>query len=107
MCGCAHSYSQALFFGVHRTLHLVPTLYKNIHKKHHGNTQATRANDAVRLTFSEEVLDVACSIVGVNLIKAHPLSRAVYNVVIGAFIESVSEWQRDGGSLFEREGESV
>jgi len=72
----------ALFYAVHRTLHSVPTLYKTVHKKHHTNTLSTRANDAVRLTFLEEALDVGCSIVGVNLIGAHPLCRAIYNVVI-------------------------
>eukprot|EP00038_Savillea_parva_P018475 m.23877 g.23877 ORF g.23877 m.23877 type:complete len:323 (-) comp4111_c0_seq1:133-1101(-) len=72
----------ALFWMVHRTLHSVPLLYRNVHKKHHTNTQATRANDAVRLTFSEEVLDVGCSIVAVNVTRAHPMSRALYDIVI-------------------------
>eukprot|EP00040_Diaphanoeca_grandis_P043620 m.9824 g.9824 ORF g.9824 m.9824 type:complete len:333 (+) comp7961_c0_seq1:298-1296(+) len=72
----------ALFFVVHRTLHKFPLLYRFVHKKHHTNSNATRANDTVRLTFIEEFLDVACSIVGVNVIKAHPLSRVVYNIII-------------------------
>lgn len=67
---------------VHRTLHRFPWLYRMIHKKHHTNTTATRANDVVRLTFVEEALDVGCSIIAVNLLRAHPLSRAIYDVVI-------------------------
>jgi len=41
-----------------------------------------RAIDTVRLTPSEEALDVACSIAALNLIGAHPMSRCVYDVVI-------------------------
>jgi cholesterol 25-hydroxylase len=63
-------------------MHKSPWLYRTLHKKHHTNTSATRANDTVRLTMGEEVLDVGCSIVAVNALGAHPLSRAVYDVVI-------------------------
>ena len=67
---------------MHWTLHKSPWLYRTLHKKHHTNTSATRANDTVRLTMGEEVLDVGCSIIAVNALGAHPLSRAVYDVVI-------------------------
>lgn len=71
-----------LFWAVHRTMHSSETLYHWVHAKHHENDHATRANDAVRLTFTEEFFDVSCSIIAVNITKAHPLSRAIYDCVI-------------------------
>jgi sterol desaturase/sphingolipid hydroxylase (fatty acid hydroxylase superfamily) len=70
----------ALFYVCHRTMHH-PWVYRAVHVKHHLK-HVTRANDAVRLTITEEFFDVGCSIVAVNVVKAHPLLRAVYNVVI-------------------------
>eukprot|EP00050_Salpingoeca_kvevrii_P015857 m.50648 g.50648 ORF g.50648 m.50648 type:complete len:81 (+) comp6556_c0_seq1:440-682(+) len=43
-----------LFFAVHLTLHKSRTLYRSFHQKHHRHP-VTRANDAVRLTLTEEV----------------------------------------------------
>eukprot|EP00055_Hartaetosiga_balthica_P011818 m.55254 g.55254 ORF g.55254 m.55254 type:complete len:331 (-) comp7745_c0_seq4:197-1189(-) len=71
----------ALFFLCHRGMHLSKRAYQFMHQRHHEKS-VTRAFDAVRLTFSEEFVDVTCSIVGVNLLKAHPLSRAIYNSII-------------------------
>jgi hypothetical protein len=72
------------FFLVHRALHCSPWLYRMIHKilKRYTITAATRANDVVRLTMVEEALDVGSSIVAVNLLRAHLLSRAIHDVVI-------------------------
>lgn len=45
-----------------------------------------RAPDSIRLTFLEEVCDVLCSVAAVNVTRMHPLSRALYNVVITGLI---------------------
>lgn len=41
-----------------------------------------RALQAVRHTFIDGTMDVVCSVFAINLLRLHPLSRAVYNVVI-------------------------
>lgn len=42
----------------------------------------TRAFDTLRLSYTEQLLDVGCSIAALNLIGGHPLSRALFNIVI-------------------------
>lgn len=37
---------------------------------------------AVRHTFIDGTMDVACSVFALNVVSCHPLSRAVYDVVI-------------------------
>lgn len=37
---------------------------------------------AVRHTFIDGTMDVACSVFAINVLRLHPLSRAAYNVVI-------------------------
>ena len=59
----------------------VPLMYAIVHKKHHTKT-VQRATEALRLSLLEEILDVACSIVAVNVTRAHPLSRTCYNIVV-------------------------
>lgn len=56
-------------------------LYQKMHAKHHSK-KVQRATEAMRLTAGDQVLDVGCSISALNLVKAHPLSRSVYNAVI-------------------------
>jgi sterol desaturase/sphingolipid hydroxylase (fatty acid hydroxylase superfamily) len=68
------------FFVGHIALHVVPWL-RPLHAKHHLN-RVVRARDVMRLSPAEEVLDVACSVAALNTIKAHPLSRAIYNAVL-------------------------
>jgi sterol desaturase/sphingolipid hydroxylase (fatty acid hydroxylase superfamily) len=58
-----------------------PGVYCAIHAKHHER-KVQRACEAMRLTVVEEALDVAASVMAVNLTRAHPLSRTVCNVVI-------------------------
>ncbi|KAJ9459750.1 hypothetical protein DIPPA_11441 [Diplonema papillatum] len=71
-----------LFFTVaHYAMHRSAYLYNATHAKHHEKPHV-RARDVLRLTAAEEVVDVAASIAALNLIGAHPLSRALYNVVI-------------------------
>ena len=55
--------------------------YGRVHGKHHSAPDV-RASDTVRLTVLEETVDVMCSIAALRLLKAHPLSRCLYNVVI-------------------------
>eukprot|EP01025_Chloroclados_australasicus_P039339 TRINITY_DN4068_c1_g1_i3.p1 TRINITY_DN4068_c1_g1~~TRINITY_DN4068_c1_g1_i3.p1 ORF type:complete len:289 (+),score=10.20 TRINITY_DN4068_c1_g1_i3:99-965(+) len=70
-----------LFFWVHVSYHRVPFMFKHIHAKHHQNL-LQRSIETVRLAIPEVALDAACSIIAVNVTKAHPLSRAIYNVFI-------------------------
>lgn len=70
-----------LFFWVHLACHKIPFLFKNVHSKHHTKT-VMRAWESWRLSFWEEAADVGCSIIALNVLKCHPLSRAIYNVVI-------------------------
>lgn len=69
------------FFIGHFLMHKVPFIYKHVHKRHHIS-QESRACEAVRLSIPEEVYDVLCSIVGINLMGAHPVARSIYNCVI-------------------------
>ncbi|KAG1653268.1 hypothetical protein FOA52_002728 [Chlamydomonas sp. UWO 241] len=70
-----------LFTAGHVLCHSTPWLYRTTHSKHHRAT-TVRACETVCLTLWEEGLDVACSVAALNLVRAHPMSRAVYNVVI-------------------------
>lgn len=70
------------FWFTHMPLHrLSPWLYKHLHAKHH-TTPEVRASDVVRLTAVEELIDVACSIAGLRILNAHPISRSIYNIII-------------------------
>jgi sterol desaturase/sphingolipid hydroxylase (fatty acid hydroxylase superfamily) len=72
----------ALFWLSHVALHRGPgPLYRRLHGKHHINREV-RASDTVRLTMAEETTDVVCSIAALRILKAHPLSRSLYNMVI-------------------------
>lgn len=78
--GCLIVYD-ALFFFAHLTMHKVPWLYRYSHARHHDQSPVT-AIDTIKLSASEQAVDVACSIAAVNAFGAHPLSRVVYNVII-------------------------
>jgi len=69
------------FFVCHYLMHKIPFLYKIAHAKHH-KTKEVRASDIVRLSFVEEIVDVGISILALNYMKAHPMSRTIYNVII-------------------------
>lgn len=73
-------YDFFFFFG-HLAMHKIPFLYKHFHKKHH-EVDEVRACDQVRLTLGEEVYDVGCSIVALNLLGVHPVARTMYNLII-------------------------
>ncbi|KAJ1432285.1 hypothetical protein B484DRAFT_447900 [Ochromonadaceae sp. CCMP2298] len=81
------------FFMSHLLMHRLPSsLYRIVHGKHHRNSEV-RASDSVRLDVPEEVVNVLCSISALRLLQAHPLSRAVYNVVITfMLVELHSGW---------------
>lgn len=70
-----------LFFFAHYAFHKIPPLYRAFHKKHHASREV-RACDQVRLSGVEEIVDVGISIVALRVLKAHALSRTVYNLVI-------------------------
>lgn len=69
------------FFICHYFMHKVPFFYKYVHSKHHINTEV-RASDIVRLSFVEEIVDVGISILALNYLRAHPISRTIYNIII-------------------------
>eukprot|EP01059_Diplonema_ambulator_P025944 TRINITY_DN43074_c0_g1_i1.p1 TRINITY_DN43074_c0_g1~~TRINITY_DN43074_c0_g1_i1.p1 ORF type:complete len:308 (+),score=18.63 TRINITY_DN43074_c0_g1_i1:50-973(+) len=71
-----------LFFTItHYIVHKVPYLYSRVHAKHHERS-VIRARDTVRLSVAEEVIDVLCSVIALNVLGAHPLSRGIYDIVI-------------------------
>lgn len=70
-----------LFFTGHILMHKIPFLYKTVHAKHHQEPEV-RAGDVVRLSMVEEVLEVGFSIIALNLLGAHPISRSIYNLII-------------------------
>mmetsp|Transcript_36566 Transcript_36566/g.53682 ORF Transcript_36566/g.53682 Transcript_36566/m.53682 type:complete len:437 (+) Transcript_36566:59-1369(+) len=69
------------FFVFHYFFHKVPLAYKLFHKKHHTSTEV-RACDQVRLSGVEEIVDVGISILTLNYLRAHPVSRTIYNIII-------------------------
>jgi len=69
------------FFMCHFLMHKIPFLYKFVHKKHHTTTEV-RSSDIVRLSGIEEVVDVGISILALNYLKCHPVSRTIYNLII-------------------------
>jgi sterol desaturase/sphingolipid hydroxylase (fatty acid hydroxylase superfamily) len=69
------------FFICHYLMHKVPFLYKYVHAKHHTSTEV-RASDIVRLSFVEEIVDVGISILALNYLRCHPISRTLYNIII-------------------------
>eukprot|EP00903_Cladosiphon_okamuranus_P006554 g6402.t1 len=69
------------FFGWHVAVHSNPHVYRRVHARHH-QCYVQRAPEAVRHTFIDGTMDVVCSVFAINLLRLHPLSRAVYNVVI-------------------------
>jgi len=69
------------FFVCHFLMHKIKFLYKYVHSKHHI-TSEVRASDIVRLSFVEEIVDVGISILALNHLGCHPISRTLYNIII-------------------------
>ena len=69
------------FFVCHYLMHKIPFVYKYVHGKHHRSTEV-RAADIVQLSLVEEVVDVGISILALNYLGAHPISRTLYNIII-------------------------
>lgn len=68
------------FFVGHVCFHSSAFLYKHVHAVHH-TAPIIRATDTIRHTFWDGTWDVVCSVLALNLQRAHPLSRAVYNII--------------------------
>ena len=78
------------FFIGHNLLHRVPFLYRFIHSKHH-KLQTIRAGDSIRHTFLDGTWDVICAVLALNILKAHAVSRSLFNIVaIGLITEAHS-----------------
>lgn len=73
-----------LFFIGHYTMHHSSWLYRHVHSEHH-TSPVVRATDTIRHTFLDGSWDVLCSVLALNLTRAHPLSRALYNIVVISF----------------------
>jgi len=69
------------FFCIHMTLHKVPSLYRSVHNMHHTN-QDLYASDTFRFTMIDFWLNVIPSILSVNTLNNHTLTRILYDVVI-------------------------
>ena len=74
-----------LFYFGHRFLHANKGLYSSLHAKHHKESNI-RAVEAIRHTFLDGSLNTAFSVLALRITRAHPLSRAVYNVVAIAML---------------------
>jgi sterol desaturase/sphingolipid hydroxylase (fatty acid hydroxylase superfamily) len=74
-----------LFFVGHYVMHRSSRLYTTVHAKHHSE-RVIRAGDAVRHSFWDGTFDVACSVIALNVLGIHPLSRALYNIVAVSLI---------------------
>ena len=79
ICLALFMFDLFFFFG-HKTFHASSFLYKHVHAVHH-TAPIIRATDAIRHTFWDGTWDVICSVLALNLTRAHPLSRAIYNVI--------------------------
>jgi sterol desaturase/sphingolipid hydroxylase (fatty acid hydroxylase superfamily) len=69
-----------LFFWIHLAFHKSPSLYR-LHRVHHQQ-KTMRAAETLRLGFVDGALQVLCSIAALHIVRAHPLTRAVFNCVI-------------------------
>jgi sterol desaturase/sphingolipid hydroxylase (fatty acid hydroxylase superfamily) len=78
---CGLALYDLLFFTGHILMHKIPFIYRTIHTKHH-EVQETRAGDIVRLSIPEEVMEVGFSIIALNALGVHPVSRTIYNCII-------------------------
>jgi cholesterol 25-hydroxylase len=57
------------------------TFYKSLHAIHHKFLPTT-ARETFRLSLTEVWVDTLISVAALNLIRAHPLSRSLYNICI-------------------------
>eukprot|EP01041_Mallomonas_annulata_P004946 gene4946-9884_t len=69
-----------LFFLGHYSFHRFPP-FREFHSKHHSSGGNICASDAIKHTFFDGTFDVACSVIALKLTKAHPFSRALYNII--------------------------
>jgi hypothetical protein len=69
-----------LFFCGHLLMHKSKKLFASLHEKHHASV-SVRAPDAIRHTFVDGTFDVFCSVITLNTLRAHPLSRSLFNVI--------------------------
>jgi sterol desaturase/sphingolipid hydroxylase (fatty acid hydroxylase superfamily) len=79
--GAALLLYDAFFTAAHVACHRWARLYRAAHAKHHAR-RVQRAPEALRLAPVELAVDVAASVAALNLLGAHPLSRAAYNVAV-------------------------
>lgn len=69
-----------LFFWLHVVLHKWPAV-QYLHRPHHQQS-VMRAAETLRLSFVDGALQVGCSIAALHLVRAHPMTRSLFNVVI-------------------------
>ena len=78
-------YDLFFFLGHCFVLHRFRWVFEKVHGKHHS-TAIIKAPDSIRHTFVDGTWDVLCSVLALNLLRAHPFSRSVYNCVAIALI---------------------
>lgn len=76
-----------LFYFIHLAFHSSKRLYK-IHAKHHSERILT-SSDTINVSFIDGTLQVLCSVIAVNVSQAHPLSRALYNIMITLMLTEI------------------
>mmetsp|Transcript_9610 Transcript_9610/g.18110 ORF Transcript_9610/g.18110 Transcript_9610/m.18110 type:complete len:300 (+) Transcript_9610:393-1292(+) len=69
-----------LFFHIHVAMHKVEGL-RSFHKKHHS-VRGLHSTEVLRHSFVDGSLQVMCNIAALNLLKLHPYSRTLYNIVV-------------------------
>ena len=57
-------------------------MFRSVYVGKHHSSPEVRSCDTVRLTPMEQTIDTICSIAGLRIMGAHPMSRSLYNLVI-------------------------
>lgn len=70
-----------IFFFIHLGLHKLRILHALGHQKHHEKAVLSSI-EVINHSFIDGSLQVASNIVALKLCKAHPLSRALHNIII-------------------------
>lgn len=74
-----------IFFFIHLAMHKLRRLIVLGHQKHHEKAILASV-EVINHSFIDGTLQVATNIVTLKLCKAHPLSRALHNIIITYFL---------------------
>ncbi|KNC80827.1 hypothetical protein SARC_06829 [Sphaeroforma arctica JP610] len=79
---CALLLYDSIFYFWHRFMHSDARVYRIVHAVHHKYTSPITARETIRLSVVELWVDSIISVVTLNVLFCHPLSRCTFNVVI-------------------------